>query len=153
MAEFEPAVEITLENEGGLVDSPSDPGGLTNFGLSQRSYPDLDIRNLTKEQAKEIYLRDFWKFSGITDQSIANKIFDSYVNMEHEAIKIAQGILGFSQQDGVYGTQTEQRLNQQAPEPFLETYRAALTQHYEAIVAANPKESVFLAGWLRRAAQ
>jgi len=107
MANFEPAIEITLKNEGGLVDDPADPGGLTKFGLSQRSYPNVDIKNLTIEDAKAIYLKDFWKFGGITDQSIANKIFDSYVNMEHAAIKIAQKTVGFSKQDGVYGPVTE----------------------------------------------
>lgn len=152
MAEFEPAIEITLINEGGLVDNPNDPGGVTKYGLSQRTYPSLDIRNLTVDQAKAIYLRDFWKFGGIISQAVANKIFDMYVNEEHEAIKIAQGILGLTQ-DGMYGPQTEQSVNNTDPADFLTRYRAALEQHYRNIVAANPKESVFLNGWLQRAAQ
>jgi lysozyme family protein len=153
MANFEPAIEITLKNEGGLVDDPADPGGLTKFGLSQRSYPNVDIKNLTIEDAKAIYLKDFWKFGGITDQSIANKIFDSYVNMEHAAIKIAQKTVGFSKQDGVYGPVTETAINSFTAENFLPLYRANLVQHYKDIVAANPEESKFLEGWENRANQ
>ena len=37
-----------------------DPGGTTNYGISQRAYPNLDIKNLTLDQAKEIYYRDYW---------------------------------------------------------------------------------------------
>ena len=153
MAEFEPAIEITLKNEGGLVDNPSDPGGLTNFGLSQRSYPNVNIRNLTAEEAKAIYLRDFWRFGGITDQTVANKILDMTTNMGHAAIKLVQKAVGFSQQDGVYGPVTEAAINSYAPGVLLPLYRGLLVQHYEAIVAANPAESVFLKGWVTRANQ
>ena len=45
--------------EGGLVNDPNDPGGLTKYGISQRSYPDLDIAALTENQARAIYVRDF----------------------------------------------------------------------------------------------
>ena len=48
-----------LGHEGGLSDNPKDPGGLTKWGISQRSYPHLDIRNLKVEEAVEIYKRDF----------------------------------------------------------------------------------------------
>ena len=44
MAEFSLAIPIVLENEGGYVDDPNDPGGETNFGISKRSYPNVDIK-------------------------------------------------------------------------------------------------------------
>lgn len=53
-------IAFTLGEEGGLTDDVGDPGGLTNFGISQRAYPDLDIANLTAAQAKAIYRRDYW---------------------------------------------------------------------------------------------
>jgi len=152
MAEFEPAIEITLRNEGGLVDDPADPGGLTNFGISQASYPNVDIRNLTVEGAKAIYLRDFWKFGGIVEQSIANKLFDMYVNMRHTAIKIAQQVSSVTA-DGVYGSATESAINAMNSGKFIADYRTALIQHYKDIVYAKPEEEKFLNGWLRRAAQ
>jgi len=36
-----------------LVNHPKDPGGLTNFGISQRSYPALNIREITRDDAKK----------------------------------------------------------------------------------------------------
>ena len=57
---WQAVIMSTLEVEGGLVDHPNDPGGLTNHGISQRAYPNLDIRALTREQAIAIYHRDYW---------------------------------------------------------------------------------------------
>lgn len=58
--EFRDAVEIVLKHEGGYVNDPNDPGGETKYGISKRAYPDVDIENLTLEQAKQIYLNDYW---------------------------------------------------------------------------------------------
>jgi|SRR5271157_1584796 len=152
MARFDLAIQVVLRNEGGLVEDSADPGGLTNYGISQKSYPSLDIRNLTRAQAMEIYLRDFWKFDGILDQPVATKVFDATVNMGHIAIKILQRILGVSD-DGVYGPTTEKAVNVMNPGVLLGRFRTALVDHYEAIVAANPSQAKFLDGWLRRARQ
>lgn len=57
---FDTAIARVLGIEGGLVDNPNDPGGLTQWGISQRAYPHLDIRALTRDQAVEIYRTDFW---------------------------------------------------------------------------------------------
>lgn len=53
-------MEFVLRWEGGLTNNAADPGGVTHWGISHRAYPDLDIVNLTKEQAIEIYERDYW---------------------------------------------------------------------------------------------
>ena len=55
---FDEIIDLTLEHEGGYVHDPSDLGGETNFGIAKRFYPDVDIKNLTKEGAKEIYKKD-----------------------------------------------------------------------------------------------
>ena len=54
LTKFDDIIEIVLEHEGGYVNDPKDPGGETNFGVAKRSHPDVDIKNLTKEVAKEI---------------------------------------------------------------------------------------------------
>ena len=53
--------------EGGYVNDPRDPGGETNLGISKRSYPHLDIKALTREDAEEIYRRDYWMKSGANE--------------------------------------------------------------------------------------
>ena len=45
--EFFEIVNHTLEEEGGYVNDPTDKGGETNFGISKRAYPNLDVFNLT----------------------------------------------------------------------------------------------------------
>ena len=58
--QFKQAIKHVLKFEGGYVDDPLDRGGETNFGISKRSYPDLDIKALKKDEAKAIYKADYW---------------------------------------------------------------------------------------------
>ena len=57
---FDTAISRLLSNEGGYTEGAGDPGGETAFGISKRSYPDVDIKNLTRDEAVAIYHRDFW---------------------------------------------------------------------------------------------
>ena len=59
MAAYGAGIAGLIQREGGLVNDPDDAGGLTNFGISQRSYPNLDIASLTKDDAARIYQQDF----------------------------------------------------------------------------------------------
>ena len=49
MVTFEEIIEEVLKHEGGYVHDSNDLGGETNFGITKRFYPYLDIKNLTKE--------------------------------------------------------------------------------------------------------
>lgn len=60
MADFDTAIAFILDQEGGLVNNPEDPGKLTKYGISQAAYPTVDIANLTVDDAKAIYRRDYW---------------------------------------------------------------------------------------------
>jgi lysozyme family protein len=61
---FMVGLAFVLRWEGGYVDDPRDPGGETKYGISKRSYPHLNIKSLTKEQAAEIYKTDYWNKVG-----------------------------------------------------------------------------------------
>lgn len=58
---FDAVMEEVFLHEGGYVNHKKDPGGETNYGISKRSYPNLNIRALTKADAKTIYRKDFWE--------------------------------------------------------------------------------------------
>ena len=58
---FDEIIEKVLEHEGGYVNDPDDAGGETKYGIAKRWYPSVDIKNLTKEQAKKIYHTDYWR--------------------------------------------------------------------------------------------
>ena len=50
--QFDEIIDHVLEHEGGYVNDPKDLGGETKYGITKRFYPDVDIKNLTKEDAK-----------------------------------------------------------------------------------------------------
>ncbi len=81
--EFEKAVSFVLRWEGGYSNDGRDPGGETKFGISKRSYPELDISKLTLEQAKEIYYQNYWLKSKCDELPAPLNIivFDTSVNM------------------------------------------------------------------------
>ena len=76
---FDIAFNRLISNEGGYVNNPRDPGGETKFGISKRSYPSIDIAALTREDARAIYLRDFWQRGHMDeyDGAIAFQVFDA----------------------------------------------------------------------------
>jgi lysozyme family protein len=101
--------------EGGarISDDPDDPGGLTRWGISQRAYPDEDIRNLTEARAKELFRRDYWEPCHCDDlpAPIAIAFADSAFNQGvGTAIKLLQKSLGVKA-DGVIGPITRAAAN------------------------------------------
>src|ERR1044072_8557468 len=94
---FKSAVEIILAHEGGYSFDPRDPGGETNFGISKRQYPNLNIKDLTRERAKAIYFSDYWnKVRGDSlPFGVALVAFDYAVNAGvSTAIKALQRVSG-----------------------------------------------------------
>jgi lysozyme family protein len=105
---FDAAFTAVLGAEGGYVNNPADPGGETNWGISRRSYPDLDIAHLTWDDAKAIYRRDFWdKIQGDKlPPPLAMIVFDSAVNNgPARAAKWLQRAVGVTE-DGIIGPAT-----------------------------------------------
>src|SRR5690606_21344731 len=108
------AVEVVLKHEGGYVHDPRDPGGETKYGISKRSYPELDIARLTREDAIAIYYRDWWQRYGydrLQNDAIATKLLDMAVNMgpatAHRLLQEALVFLGYDiAVDGIIGLQT-----------------------------------------------
>ena len=61
MSILDAAMTFVFRWEGGYVNDPDDPGGETNFGISKRAHPTVDIQALTKEGAAEIYFEHYSK--------------------------------------------------------------------------------------------
>jgi lysozyme family protein len=97
MSNFEIAFEYIMRNKGGLSDNPHDSGSITRYSISQNLLNHLSaysedtknrILNLTLEEVKEIYLKEFWEkaaFDKISNQEHCNYIFDMAVNMGFNA--------------------------------------------------------------------
>lgn len=150
MSHFEKAILSVLKHEGGYVNHPNDPGGETNFGITKKVYPNLDIRKLTVEEAKEIYRRDYW-LSGLDDlpYPVAAKIFDMVVNMgTRQAIKLVQRAVDVSD-DGILGKGTLAALK--VHPDALQRICNQQELFYNQLVVRKPQMKVFLKGWLKRA--
>ena len=99
MTLFDAAVGFVLRHEGGYVNDPEDAGGETNWGISRRAYPDLPIALLTREEAVEIYRRDYWQAARCDDLpgQVALLVFDAAVNQGPDAaVRMLQEELGVS---------------------------------------------------------
>ena len=157
MADFDSAVTKTLIHEGGsrVTDDPDDRGGLTRYGISQRSYPNLDIRNLTEDQAKGVYKRDYWdRVAGdkITEQQVAENIFDTAVNMgPRTASRLAQIALDLTPVDGIIGPNSLKAINAASPEAFMAEFTIAKIARYAYICNKNRSQKKYLLGWINRA--
>lgn len=104
-AGFDAAFDRLIGHEGGYVNDPKDPGGETNWGISKRSYPHLNIRALTRDDARAIYRRDFWDriHAERLPFSVAFQLCDFAVNSGIEtAVRYLQRALGVAD-DGAWG--------------------------------------------------
>jgi lysozyme family protein len=150
---FERAMKFVRVVEGGKFNHPNDPGGFTNMGLTQRDYPKLDLKNLTREQADNIFYKDYWA------KSAANKLpfpvyipyFDSVVNT---GVGRANRILQKSvkvKQDGIVGPVTLKAVKNHTDHQVLSLLVADNKQaFYESLVKRNKKFKSFIRGWTRR---
>ena len=107
-ANFTRAFAFVVGIEGAYSNDKTDPGGETNWGISKRAYPALDIRNLSKDEAQAIYLRDYWAPCGapLLPFAFALCVFDAAINQGlPRAIRWMQQAVG-ADDDGHIGDKT-----------------------------------------------
>lgn len=129
---FNDALKTVLSWEGGYVNDPHDPGGETKYGISKKAYPNIDIKNLTLEEAAEIYKIDYWDKCRCGDlpYPIGTLVFDTAVNMGvHTAITLLQSA-GEVVSDGVIGRQTISAVNGLDPAKVGRNFMALRVQRY-----------------------
>lgn len=164
---FEEMIEIVLKHEGGLVNHPKDPGGLTNRGITlatyQRYYPDKtaeDLRKMTKAEAIEFYHKHFYKKYNV--DKLPSCIQDIYLDMcvNHgvgNASKLLQrGINGFGFSiivDGKVGKKTIATAEAAAKkdcQELREQVNDSRQQFFNRIISNRPEMQVFARGWRNR---
>ena len=149
---FDLAFQITVGIEGGYVNNPADPGGETKYGISHRAYPNVDIANLTMDQAKAIYEKDYWTLTrcDLCPAALAILVFDAAVNNRPgSAIKWLQQAVGV-QADGNIGPVT-----QAAIKNITDITNTVALFHGARILAMSQLTDwhTFGNGWSRRLAQ
>ena len=156
MKSFKEIIEKVLHHEGGYVNDPKDLGGETKYGITKRFYPDVDIKNLTIEQATEIYKKDYWDKNKVESlpQNLWHIYFDMCVNMgKRTAVKVLQRAANNKgrdiEVDGGLGPMTIGALKGVE----LDRVRAFRVKYYVDLITARPEQEKFYLGWFRRATE
>lgn len=133
-----------------------DRGGMTRYGIDKRSHPGVNIDKLSKEQAIEIYRKEYWN-AGRCDQmpwpvNLAH--FDGCVNVgAGQAAKFLQRAVG-AHDDGAIGPKTLQKLKEAcdatSPKEIAEKIAELRVNFYKHLAVQNPEDAEFLNGWLNR---
>jgi lysozyme family protein len=154
------SLEAILHHEGGYVNHPKDPGGMTNLGVTKRVYEEWvgytvsenTMQNLTNEDVSPIYKKNYWdRVKG--DQLPAGLdlcVFDFGVNAgTGRAAKYLQTLIG-TVADGGIGPNTLKTLDayvsKHGVKETIENYQAERQKYYESLSTFD----TFGRGWTRR---
>jgi len=156
LSNFDSAFERILKFEGGLT---NDVGGITKYGISQKAYPNLDIKNITVDQAKYIYYNDYWKplkLDEVLNDETAAHLFDIAVNTgKSRAVRMAQDTLnelGFNlTSDGIMGSKTLHAINGSSPSSFNTILKNKRIKFYNDLALRSDTYKKYLKGWIKRA--
>ncbi|MDR6386762.1 glycosyl hydrolase 108 family protein [Paraburkholderia caribensis] len=173
-ARFEKISKIVLLNEGGFVNDSNDSGGATNKGIAWATWqaharedvglePTLEnLRGLTDDQAKMIYLKRYWEprgFCGITNEKTALNIYDWTIT-SGKAIRKIQELLTSeyskaTAHDNRMSTDFVNQINSiEDQEDLVQKIGAVRKQYYAALAydrEGKPnKNQKFLSGWTGR---
>ena len=150
--------ELMLASEGGYVNHPSDPGGMTNLGVTKRVWEEWvgresnekEMRSLTPEMVEPLYKRKFWDACKCDDMpsGIDYLVFDFAVNAGvGRSAKILQTAVGVPA-DGGIGPITLAAVKAQDPAELVQKFSDAKEAFYRSL---NTFET-FGKGWLNRVA-
>jgi lysozyme family protein len=156
---FDRAIEVVLAHEGETyTNHPNDRGGSTKFGISQRWNPGVNVRELTRAQAIEIYWERYWegrRYEQLPER-VAIKVFDLAVNLgEQTAVSCLQRALRACGTrvtvDGRLGPETCGAAVEADEAALMASLRSEAAGEYRVRVARRADQAAFQGGWLNRA--
>jgi len=164
-SDFDYAFKTIISHEGNYVNNPNDRGGETKYGISKRSYPNEDIKNLTLRKAKKIYKRDFWVASGaplMPTKELKILMFDIGVNhgtsRARKMLQESLNLLNHNQElfndlvvDGVIGKNTRFAISKIKKPHYLLLTIVAKRMEFFTTIADGSNQEAFIRGWLSRA--
>ena len=156
LSNFPASLALVLKAEGGFVNHPRDPGGMTNLGVTRnvwrdwvnRDVDEAEMRALTPELVAPLYKANYWDACKCDDlpRGVDYCVFDSAVNMgSSRAAKLLQTALGVTA-DGAIGRATIAAATAADPAELLD----AFSQGKEAFYQSLSTFQTFGKGWLNR---
>lgn len=137
----------------GYVNIKQDRGGLTKYGVALNANPEVDVQNLTLDQAMEVFFRKYWLASKSDRIPFPVQIMHYDAAVNHgvgRAAKMLQQAIG-AIPDGIIGPATLGKLEAHNPAEIVDRLHDIRVNRFQAIVRYNPSQQIFLRGWLRRA--
>ena len=155
---FQTSLLLVLKSEGNFINHPSDPGGMTNLGVTKkvwkewvkRDVDEAEMRALTPELVTPLYKARYWDSCKCDDlpRGVDYAVFDSAVNMgPGRAAKLLQAALGVTA-DGAIGRATIAAATAADPVELLEAFSLGKEEFYQSL----PTFATFGKGWLNRVA-
>ncbi len=180
MERIEAIANEIVAREGGYVNDPADPGGATKFGVTlgtlrrlrmeltgDRKINAADVKALSKDQARDIFIRDYFFRPRINKlpEVLQASVFDMYVNSGSNAVKVLQRLMlemgHVVNVDGKIGPQTLRACELafgEAPDFLADAYGIARRNYYYALADRRVASRKFArrrdggkGGWIRRA--
>ncbi|PLS67958.1 MAG: secretion activating protein [Cyanobacteria bacterium M5B4] len=158
---FTLAYTFTEEYEGGYVNHPNDPGGATNYGITQDTYnywrqskqlPVQHVAHISREEVLNIYYDNYWILGQCDKLGLPLNIvhFDTCVNFGvFGGITFLQEAVG-EVEDGILGQRTYKAIKQYSARELAKKVCFARIHYRHYRVQQSPSQNVFLQGWLNR---
>ena len=159
MNNFKECLALVLKSEGGYVNNPKDPGGMTNLGITKKSLEewlghDVDekfMRNLTPEMAAPFYEQKYWRscYGEVLPRGLDFIVFSMAVNAgPGRSIKLLQQSIGCVP-DGVIGPATRRLISDSNSATLIAKFSETRREYYKSLKTFP----IFGAGWLKRVDQ
>ena len=153
---FDHSLDLVLKSEGGFVNNPKDPGGMTNLGVTANTWASFkgrntnekEMRSLTRDDVAPLYEKKYWDACKCDDlpSGVDYLVFDFAVNSgPGRSVKILQKALGLPE-DGAVGPVTIQTIDVMDKTELIARFSDAKKQFYESL----PTFATFGNGWLKR---
>lgn len=153
------AMDFLFQSEGGTNIDPVDRGGFTRYGISQKQYPNVNIVQLTKGQARDIYKYDYWLVNKCDkfEKDVATVLFDTSVNCGvGSAARWLQMTLnakgGQLTVDGHIGDKTIAASKKVTDRVMIMGIVAYRLKRYSSLLQKHPEQKKYIRGWIERVA-
>ena len=165
MTNFDFAIDFVFAAEGYVSNHKADSGGLTKYGIAQKSHPDINVRNLTLEGAKEIYRKEYWNACRCEEfeRNVGLYVMDFAVNSgtvtAAKALQTCVNLLTSGKADsplivdGKIGPKTVEAVKRVDANTLVAALHAYRSTFFLNIVKKNSSQNVFLRGWMNRLAK
>ena len=153
---FKECLDLVLKSEGGFVNHPQDPGGMTNLGVTKRVWEEYTgheadektMRGLTPEKVAPLYEQRYWRptYCEVLPRGLDLLVFSMGINAgTGRSVKLLQQSIGCSP-DGIIGPRTMELIKQSNTANLIGNFSEARRNYYKSL-ATFP---TFGKGWLAR---